>query len=62
MMADIELLKSAAVSATVPDAPEYVKICADIVTDKAGGCGAVREVCDTILQEKGLLADFLNKL
>ena len=59
---DIELLKLAAISATVPNAPEYVKICADIVTVKTGGCGAVREVCDTILQEKGLLSDFLNKL
>ncbi len=59
---DIELLKLAAISATVPNAPEYVRICADIITDKLGGCGAVREVCDIILQEKGLLSIFLNKL
>ncbi len=59
---DIELLKVAAISATVPNAPEYVKVCADIVTSKTGGCGAVREVCDIILQEKGFLTNFLNKL
>lgn len=59
---DIELLKLAAISATVPDAPEYVRNYADFVTDKSGGCGAVREVCDIILKEKGLLLKFLNSL
>ena len=58
---DMELLKLAAVSATVPAAPGYVKEWADIVTAKEGGCGAAREVCDLILGEKGLLARFLNK-
>ncbi|MHB8231790.1 MAG: KdsC family phosphatase [bacterium] len=59
---DIELLKLAAVSASVPNAPEYVRICADIITVQQGGCGAVREVCDLILEKKGLLSNFLNKL
>ncbi|MGC8554332.1 MAG: KdsC family phosphatase [Candidatus Acidulodesulfobacterium sp.] len=57
---DIELLKLAAISATVPNAPEYIKDCADIVTSKIGGCGAVREICDIILKEKGFLSKFLN--
>ncbi len=57
---DLELLKLAAISATVPNAPAYIKDCADIVTSKNGGCGAVREVCDIILKEKGFLLKFLN--
>ncbi|MHB1660838.1 MAG: KdsC family phosphatase [bacterium] len=59
---DIELLKLAAVSASVPNAPEYVRACADIITDKQGGFGAAREICDLILDKKGLLSNFLNKL
>ncbi len=59
---DIGLLKSAAVSASVPNAPEYVGAHADIITVKEGGYGAVREVCDMILEKKGLLSNFLNNL
>lgn len=59
---DIEPMKLSAVSATVPGAPEYVKAWADIITRKDGGSGAVREVCDIILENKGLLLNFLNEL
>jgi 3-deoxy-D-manno-octulosonate 8-phosphate phosphatase (KDO 8-P phosphatase) len=59
---DLELLKLAAISATVPDAPEYIKLHADVITGKQGGFGAVREVCDMVLEGKGLLSNFLNKL
>lgn len=55
---DAELLKSAAISATVPGAPRYIKELADIVTEKEGGRGAVREVCDIILENKGILPAF----
>ncbi len=59
---DMQLLKSAGVSATVPNSPEYIRTCADIITDKPAGCGAVREVCDIILEKKGLLLNFLNEM
>lgn len=59
---DIELLKAAGISASVPDAPKYIKDYADFVTEKKGGRGAVREVCDIILEKKGLLLNFLSNL
>jgi 3-deoxy-D-manno-octulosonate 8-phosphate phosphatase (KDO 8-P phosphatase) len=51
---DIPLLKRCGFSAAVRDAVDEVKIVADYITDKPGGRGAVREVCDLILriQEK----------
>lgn len=58
---DIELLKRAGISASVPNAPEYIRNFADIVTEKAGGQGAVREICDLILERKGLLPEFLSR-
>ncbi len=58
---DIELLKEAGVSASVPDAPVYIRNFADFVTEKKGGQGAVREAIDIILKEKGLLLNFLKK-
>lgn len=57
---DIELLKVAGFSATVPEASEYVKNFAQFVTDKNGGNGAVREICDIILEKNGLLLNFLK--
>jgi 3-deoxy-D-manno-octulosonate 8-phosphate phosphatase (KDO 8-P phosphatase) len=57
---DIELLKVAGFSATVPEAPEYIKKFAQFVTEKNGGHGAVREICDIILEKKGLLLNFLK--
>lgn len=59
---DIELLRRAGISASVPDAPKYIRDYADFVTEKSGGCGAVREVCDIILEKKGLLLNFLSNL
>jgi len=51
---DIPLLKRCGFSAAVRDAVDEVKKVADYITDKPGGRGAVREVCDLILrvQEK----------
>lgn len=51
---DIPLLKRCGFSAAVRDAVGEVKEVVDYITDKPGGRGAVREVCDLILrvQEK----------
>jgi YrbI family 3-deoxy-D-manno-octulosonate 8-phosphate phosphatase len=58
---DIELLKCAALSASVPEAPAYVKNFASITAKNRGGQGAVREMIDFILEKKGLLAQLLKE-
>ncbi len=47
---DIPLLKSVGFGATVPEAVDEVIECAQYVTKRAGGNGAVREICDFILK------------
>ena len=50
---DYQALKLAGVSMTVADAhPEIIAI-ADWVAPLSGGCGAVRQMCDLLLQAKG---------
>jgi 3-deoxy-D-manno-octulosonate 8-phosphate phosphatase (KDO 8-P phosphatase) len=51
---DIPLLKKVGVSVAVADAHDLVKKNADMVTIKKGGDGAVREVCEQILEAKNL--------
>lgn len=52
---DVQAMQMAALSFAVADAHPWVKERADIVTQQAGGHGAVREVCELILEAKGLL-------
>ena len=52
---DVQAMQLAALSFAVADAHPWVKEQADIVTQNAGGHGAVREVCELILDAKGLL-------
>lgn len=47
---DIPLLKKAGFSVAVADATAEVKKCVDYITNKIGGHGAVREVCELILK------------
>lgn len=47
---DIPVLKEVGFSATVPDAIEAVFKHTDYTTQRSGGFGAVREVCDLILK------------
>jgi 3-deoxy-D-manno-octulosonate 8-phosphate phosphatase (KDO 8-P phosphatase) len=54
---DIPLLKRVGFSVAVADAVEEVKKCVDYITKKAGGDGAVREVCELILQAQGKWID-----
>ncbi len=51
---DQELLKRAGLSAAPSDAEEGAKKWADIVMEKGGGRGAVREFTDLILKSSGL--------
>jgi 3-deoxy-D-manno-octulosonate 8-phosphate phosphatase (KDO 8-P phosphatase) len=52
---DIPLLRKVGFSATVNDAPEYVKSEASYISDKPGGRGAVRDIIEYILKCKGSL-------
>ncbi len=47
---DIPLLQSVGFGATVPEAVDEVIASAQYVTKRAGGNGAVREICDFILK------------
>jgi 3-deoxy-D-manno-octulosonate 8-phosphate phosphatase (KDO 8-P phosphatase) len=46
---DMPMLKRVGLSATVADAPHYIKEQVHFVSQAAGGCGAVRELCDLLL-------------
>lgn len=50
---DIPVLKRVGFAVAVPNAVDEVKAIAHYVTAKAGGRGAVREVCDLILKARG---------
>lgn len=47
---DIPMLQEVAFGATVPEAVDEVKQVAKYITQRPGGLGAVREVCDLILK------------
>ena len=51
---DLSLFGVVSVAIAVADAHTCVLEKADMVTTAKGGAGAVREVCDTILKDKGL--------
>jgi len=50
---DIPVLKRVGLAACPPNAMEEVKPFAHLITEKRGGHGAVREVCDFILKAQG---------
>lgn len=47
---DIPLLQEVGYAATVPEAVEEVKKIVDYITERPGGLGAVREICDQIIK------------
>jgi 3-deoxy-D-manno-octulosonate 8-phosphate phosphatase (KDO 8-P phosphatase) len=53
---DLPLITRCGFSATVPAAPEAVRSRSHYITRAPGGRGAVREVCEFILDAQGLLA------
>jgi|TARA_B110000240_G_scaffold191278_2_gene233692 3-deoxy-D-manno-octulosonate 8-phosphate phosphatase (KDO 8-P phosphatase) len=57
---DVPAMQLSGLSFAVADAHEWVKSHADHITQKIGGHGAVREVCELILDSKGLLTKALN--
>ena len=56
---DIKAMQSVGFAPTVPNAHSEVINRSDMVTTRAGGYGAVREVCDLILKGHGYYKDFI---
>ncbi len=52
---DIPALRIAGFSATVADAPDYIKKETAYIASKPGGRGAVREIIEHILKARGLM-------
>ncbi|MBU5615559.1 HAD-IIIA family hydrolase [Psychrobacter sp. TAE2020] len=58
---DIKVMQTVGFAATVPNAHSEVINRSDMVTTRAGGYGAVREVCDLILKGHGHYQDFIGQ-
>ncbi len=58
---DLSAIRSVELGITVPNAHDFVLKHADHCTIKAGGDGAVREICDFIMKTQGTLEAALNK-
>ncbi|MEO5701493.1 MAG: HAD hydrolase family protein [Casimicrobiaceae bacterium] len=50
---DLPVLQRCGLAVTVPHAPAEVRAAAHLVTQREGGAGAVREVCDLLLAARG---------
>lgn len=59
---DLPAMKAVGLAISVPDAPMMVRDAADIVTDRQGGRGAVREVVDLVLKSAGLYTTAMERL
>lgn len=57
---DLPVMSRVGLAIAVQDANFAVKQRADWCTELAGGCGAVREVCDFIMQAQGSFDDVLS--
>ena len=59
---DLAVMKKVGLAIAVADAVELVRQAAHIITTRPGGQGAVREVCETILQAQGHWQSVIEKL
>lgn len=50
---DLAVIQRVGLGITVPGAPPYIRAQADHVTERSGGHGAVREICDMLLEAQG---------
>ena len=57
---DLPIMRRVGLAIAVNNAHKFVKQHCDWVTETTGGNGAVREVCDFILQAQSLLDDQQN--
>jgi 3-deoxy-D-manno-octulosonate 8-phosphate phosphatase (KDO 8-P phosphatase) len=58
---DLPLLRRAGLSITVPNAPKLIQQYAYLVTQAKGGRGAVREVCELIMEAQGTFANVIDE-
>jgi 3-deoxy-D-manno-octulosonate 8-phosphate phosphatase (KDO 8-P phosphatase) len=58
---DLPVLLQVGLAVTVPGAPEYLRERAHWVTQRPGGRGAAREVCEALLRAKGLWDEATRK-
>jgi 3-deoxy-D-manno-octulosonate 8-phosphate phosphatase (KDO 8-P phosphatase) len=60
-LSDLPLIRSSGIGVAVNNALPLVKQYADYVTEKNGGEGAAREICDKILEAQGLLTGIVER-
>ncbi len=58
---DLPLLRSVRFAASVPNAPAFVREHVHFVTQHAGGRGAVRELCEFVMNAQGTLTQALRR-
>ncbi|WP_192036575.1 HAD hydrolase family protein [Halomonas sp. YLGW01] len=58
---DLAAIQAAGLGITVPNAPPYMRREADWVTERSGGHGAVRDICDTLLESQGHWAAVMDR-
>ncbi len=52
-LVDLPILRKAGLSVTVPEAPEDIRACCDIITAQPGGEGAFRELVEFLIRSRG---------
>jgi 3-deoxy-D-manno-octulosonate 8-phosphate phosphatase (KDO 8-P phosphatase) len=58
---DIPIMRRVGLGVAVADAHPAVRSCAAMITHARGGYGAVREVCEALLEARGLWQDILAR-
>jgi 3-deoxy-D-manno-octulosonate 8-phosphate phosphatase (KDO 8-P phosphatase) len=58
---DLVLLSRVGLAFAPANAVQAVREAVHYVTCRAGGCGAVREVCDLLIEGKGLATELLQR-
>ncbi|MEM0492467.1 MAG: HAD-IIIA family hydrolase [Candidatus Thermoplasmatota archaeon] len=59
---DVPIFKKVGFSATVNDAPDYIKPMVSYISSKPGGRGAVRDIIEYILREQGVLDSVIKDM
>ena len=57
---DLPVMRRCGLAICVPDSPALVKQHAHYVTQQPGGCGAVREICELIMQAQGTFQSHMS--
>ncbi|UII24828.1 HAD-IIIA family hydrolase [Fulvivirga maritima] len=58
---DLKVIINAGLGIAPADGVEYIKAQADLITEKGGGSGVVREAADFILSAQGFLENIINQ-